>query len=68
MEGDLADLMTLLRLTDSAQDACDEDDPIRQEYATYAYKLIIIFENVEKAYYCTYSLFGNYKPATVSFY
>jgi len=68
MEGDLTDLITLLRLTDSAQDTCDKDDPIRQEYAARAYKLIAVFENVKKAYCRTYSLFGNRKPAAVSFY
>ena len=68
MEGDLADLITLLRLTNSAQDTYDKDNPIRQEYATRAYKLITVFENVEKAHRRIYSLSGNRKPAAVSFY
>ena len=68
MEGDLADLMTLLRLTDSAQDTCDKDDPIRQEYAARAHKLIAVFENVEKAHRRAYGLSGDRKPAAVSFH
>jgi len=68
MEGDLADLITLLRLTDSAQDTCDKDNPIRQEYAARAYKLIAVFENVEKAHRRTYGLSGDRKPTAVSFH
>lgn len=68
MEGDFADLMTLLRLINSVQDAYDKDDLICQKYVTRAYKLIVVFKNVEKAYCRAYSLSGDRKPVAVSFY
>ena len=68
IKGDFTDLITLLRLTNNAQDTYDKNNLIRQEYTTRTYKLITVFKNVKKAYYRTYSFSNNRKPATVSFY